>query len=136
MIYIPNLGINRHHILPFKRANSFTFRIFNIFWEIVVNNQQIQGNLENVQLARNYLPMTPADFIYHRQRYSGKVQPQNMVFNANLQEFAQRVGYISVLETAGKMAPEDSYRRIEELWQELKRSKKKLGIGEDPFAID
>jgi hypothetical protein len=34
------------------------------------------------------------------------------------------------------MAPEDSYRRIEELWQELKRSKKKLGIGEDPFAID
>jgi hypothetical protein len=136
MISITNLGINRHNILSAKRANSFAFRILNIFLGIVVSDRQIQGNLENVQLARNYHPMTPADFIYHRQRYSGKVQPQNMVFNANLQEFAQRVGYISVLETAGKMAPEDSYRRIEELWQELKSSKKKLGIGEDPFAID
>jgi hypothetical protein len=80
--------------------------------------------------------MNPSDFIYHRKRYFGKVQPQNMVFNANLQEFAQRVNYISILETAGKIAPEDSYRRIEELWQELKSSKRKLGIGTNPFAIE
>jgi hypothetical protein len=80
--------------------------------------------------------MNHTDFIYHRQRYSGKVYPQNMVFNANLQEFAQRVNYISILETAGKMAPEDSYSRIEALWQELKISKKKLGIGKNPFAIE
>ncbi len=74
--------------------------------------------------------MKHSDFIYHRQRYGGKVRPQNMVFNANLQEFAQRVSYITVLETAGKVTPEESYRQIKKLWKELKSSKKQLGIGE------
>ena len=75
-----------------------------------------------------------SDFIHHRSRYFGKVQPQNMVFNANLQEFAQKVGYISSLETAGKLTPEDSYSRIESLWQDLKSSKNSLHIGENPFS--
>jgi hypothetical protein len=75
-----------------------------------------------------------SDFIHHRSRYFGTVQPQNLVFNANLQEFAQKVGYISSLETAGKLSPEDSYRRIETLWQDLKSSKKSLHIGENPFS--
>ncbi len=75
-----------------------------------------------------------SDFIHHRNRYFGTVQPQNLVFNANLQEFAQKVGYISSLETAGKLSPEDSYRRIETLWQDLKSSKKSLHIGENPFG--
>jgi hypothetical protein len=75
-----------------------------------------------------------SDFIHHRSRYFGTVQPQNLVFNANLQEFAQKVGYISSLETAGKISPEDSYHRIETLWQELKSSKKSLHIGENPFG--
>jgi hypothetical protein len=51
-----------------------------------------------------------------------------------LQEFAQKVGYISSLETAGKLTPEDSYHRIESLWQDLKSSKKSLHIGENPFS--
>jgi hypothetical protein len=75
-----------------------------------------------------------SDFIHHRSRYFGTVQPQNLVFNANLQEFAQKVGYISSLETAGKLSPEDSYHRIETLWQDLKSSKKSLHIGEHPFG--
>ncbi len=75
-----------------------------------------------------------SDFIHHRSRYFGTIQPQNLVFNANLQEFAQKVGYISSLETAGKLTPEDSYHRIESLWKELKNSKKSLHIGENPFS--
>jgi hypothetical protein len=75
--------------------------------------------------------MKHSDFIYHRQRYAGQVRPQNMVFNANLQEFAQRVSYITVLETSGKVTPEESYRQIKKLWKELKSSKKQLGIGEN-----
>jgi hypothetical protein len=74
-----------------------------------------------------------SDFIYHRNHYSGVVQPQNLVFNANLQEFAQKVGYISSLETAGKLSPEESYRQIKALWHDLKSSKKQLGIGKNPF---
>jgi len=33
-------------------------------------------------------------FIYPRSRYYGQVKPENLVFNANLQEFAQRVSYM------------------------------------------
>jgi len=77
-----------------------------------------------------------SDFLYPRSRYYGQVKPENLVFNANLQEFAQRVSYICNLETAGKISPEESYRRIKELWKQLKRSKKQLKIGENPFQDD
>jgi len=74
-----------------------------------------------------------ADFLYPRSRYYGQVKPENLVFNANLQEFAQKVGYICNLETAGKLSPEESYDKIRVLWKQLKRSKRQLGIGSKPF---
>jgi hypothetical protein len=67
-------------------------------------------------------------FIYPRSRYYGEFHPENVVFNANLQEFAQRVGYISNLETSGKLTPEQAYKQIKTLWKQLKRSKKQLNI--------
>lgn len=73
------------------------------------------------------------NFLYPRSRYYGKVQPENLVFNANLQEFAQQVSYICNLETSGKLAPEESYNQIKDLWKNLKRTKKQLGIGQKPF---
>lgn len=77
-----------------------------------------------------------SDFLYPRSRYYGQVKPENLVFNANLQEFAQRVSYVCNLETAGKLSPEESYKRIKALWKDLKRSKKQLGIGQNPFQND
>ncbi|HAX77177.1 MAG TPA: hypothetical protein DCY88_15415 [Cyanobacteria bacterium UBA11372] len=74
-----------------------------------------------------------SDFFYPRSRYYGQVKPENMVFNANLQEFAQRVNFICALETGGKLSPEDAYKQIKGLWKQLKRSKKQLGIGQEPF---
>jgi hypothetical protein len=68
-------------------------------------------------------------FFYPRSRYYGEFHPENVVFNANLQEFAQRVGYISNLETSGKLTPEQAYKQIKALWKQLKRSKKQLNIG-------
>lgn len=68
-------------------------------------------------------------FLCPRSRYYGQVTPENLLFNANLQEFAQRVSYISNLETAGRLSPEESYEKIKDLWKQLKRSKKALGIG-------
>jgi hypothetical protein len=71
-------------------------------------------------------------FLYHNNRYHGQVKPENIVFNANLQEFTQKIGYICSLETSGKITPEDSYQQIKRLWKDLKRTKKQLGIGEPP----
>jgi hypothetical protein len=70
------------------------------------------------------------DFLYPRSRYYGRVKPENLVFNANLQEFAQRVSYVCNLETGGKVTPEDAYKQIKLLWKQLKQSKKQLKIGE------
>ena len=73
------------------------------------------------------------DFLYPRSRYYGQVKPENLVFNANLQEFAQKVSYICNLETGGKLPPDEAYKQIKLLWKELKHSKKELKIGEQPF---
>lgn len=69
------------------------------------------------------------NFLYPHSRYRGKFTPEHLAFNANLQEFAQRVSYISALETGGKLPPEQAYAQVESLWQQLQHSKKALGIG-------
>jgi hypothetical protein len=73
-------------------------------------------------------------FLYPSNRYRGNFKPENLVFNNNLQEFAQKISYICSLETAGKLTPEESYKQIRSLWKELKRSKKELGIGQQPLS--
>ncbi len=74
------------------------------------------------------------DFLYPRSRYYGQVKPENLVFNANLQEFAQKISFICSLETSGKISPEDAYEQIKGLWKQLKQAKKELHIGENPFG--
>ena len=71
------------------------------------------------------------EFLYPRRPYRGKFKPEHLVFNANLQEFAQKVSYICNLETAGKISPDRAYQQIKNLWKKLKQSKKALGIGEN-----
>jgi hypothetical protein len=65
-------------------------------------------------------------FLYPRGRYHGEFTPENLAFNANLQEFAQRIGIVCNLETGGKISPEDAYQQIKALWKELKQSKAEL----------
>ncbi len=71
------------------------------------------------------------DFLYPHSSYHGDVKPENLIFNANLQEFSQKVIYICNLETAGKLTPQEAYHQIKRLFKQLKRSKKQLGIPED-----
>lgn len=71
------------------------------------------------------------NFLYRHYKYLGQVKPENLVFNANLQEFAQRVSFICNLETGGKLSPQESYQQIESLWQQLTQSYKALKVGED-----
>ncbi len=72
--------------------------------------------------------MERSDFLYPRSRYRGHWKPENLVFDANLQEFAQRVSYICNLQTNGKLSPTEAYEQIKSLWEELRDSKKQLGI--------
>ncbi|WP_414622644.1 hypothetical protein [Calothrix sp. CCY 0018] len=76
------------------------------------------------------------NFLYPRSRYHGEFKPENLVFNANLQEFAQKVGYIVNLQTSGKTTSEEAYTQIKALWKKLKHSKKELGINDEPSSED
>lgn len=71
------------------------------------------------------------DFFYPYNKYRGEFKPENLVFNANLQEFAQKVSYVCNLETNGKITPTQAYNNIKSLWKELKTSIKNLGIEEE-----
>lgn len=72
-----------------------------------------------------------SEFLYPRSSYRGNFTPEQMVFNSNLQEFAQKVTYICNLETNGKLPPDTAYKEIKILWKQLKRSKKELNIGDE-----
>jgi hypothetical protein len=69
---------------------------------------------------------TKDSFFYPWGRYRGEFTPENLAFNANLQEFAQRVSVICALETGGKVSSEEAYNQIKQLWHNLKESKSRL----------
>ena len=65
-------------------------------------------------------------FLYPQHTYHSGGTPNQIIFNANLQEFTQRIGYITALETNGKLDAERAYQQIQTLWQQLQHSYKKL----------
>jgi hypothetical protein len=80
--------------------------------------------------------MDKQDFLYPRSSYHGEFQPKYLVFNANLQEFSQSIGYIANLQTGGKISPFQAYQQIKAAYKYLKRSKKELGIGDNNSQQD
>jgi hypothetical protein len=65
-------------------------------------------------------------FLQPRSRYYGSCTPKNLLFNANLQEFAHKVSIISALHTGGNLSSEQAYEQIEPLWQQLAQSSQSL----------
>lgn len=65
-------------------------------------------------------------FLYPIGQYRGEFTPEHLAFNANLQEFAQRVSLVCGLETGGKIPPDQAYQEIKQLWQQLRESKRNL----------
>ncbi|OUL36455.1 hypothetical protein BV372_07220 [Nostoc sp. T09] len=63
-------------------------------------------------------------FFYTYAREYGRMKAENLEFSINIREFSQRVEFITCLETNGKLSPEEAYRQIKSLWQDLKNSKK------------
>jgi hypothetical protein len=71
-------------------------------------------------------------FLYPYASYHGQVNPENLILNANLQEFAQKVANITALETSGKISPNEAYMNIKVLWEQLKNIKKTLNVDDEP----
>jgi hypothetical protein len=71
-------------------------------------------------------------FLYPMSHFYGEFTSDRLLLNANLQEFAQRVGYLVALETGGKLSTEDAYAEIRKLWKQLKRTKKQLEGPKEP----
>lgn len=57
---------------------------------------------------------------------SKEFTPGHLVFNANLQEFANKINIIVGLETSGKLAKKEAYKQIKSLFKQLKESKQNL----------
>ncbi len=76
----------------------------------------------------NYHENKKDSFLYARSKYYGKFNPKTLAFNANLQEFAQKVSYISALQTGGKISTEQAFEQIKALWQKLEASKIAMDI--------
>ncbi len=69
------------------------------------------------------------EFLLPVSRYHGNFTPENLTFNANLQEFATRISFIAGLHTGGKISSTEAYAKIEHLWSELRSSKQQMKIG-------
>jgi hypothetical protein len=65
-------------------------------------------------------------FLNPISRYHGDFTPENLAFDANLQEFANRIAIICALENGGKITTAEAYEQIKKLWAELKASKQNL----------
>ena len=64
--------------------------------------------------------------LFPQSRYYGTFTPENLLFNANLQEFSHRVSIICALETGGKISSLEAHSQVAELWQQLDKSKQSL----------
>lgn len=70
-------------------------------------------------------------FLYPLDNYRGDFKLEKMLFNANLQEFAQRVNVICNLETNGKISSQQAYQEIKVLWKKLKNTRKSLDLPDE-----
>jgi hypothetical protein len=68
------------------------------------------------------------NFLLAKSPYRGHFTPQNLIFDANLQEFTQKIAYIAGLESNGTITPTQAYQQIHQLWQQLQSSAEDLGL--------
>ena len=62
-------------------------------------------------------------------RHVGHFSPENLAFNANLQEFSLRVNQIVGFHDQGRLTADEALHQLERLWTEFKHSKSGLRIG-------
>lgn len=62
-------------------------------------------------------------FLYPQVGPHGQSNPEELVFDANLQAFATRVDYIRNLHVGGKLSADEAFQQISCLWHTLEQSK-------------
>ncbi|MEB3310658.1 MAG: hypothetical protein VKJ02_10530 [Snowella sp.] len=93
-----------------------------VIWPIILRRSQKSC------MSEQNPPQSPSldQFLHPHHSYEGKTTPENLVFNANLQEFGQKISYLCSLETNGKISSEEAYQKIRQLWKKIKESKQEL----------
>jgi hypothetical protein len=66
------------------------------------------------------------EFINPLAKYHGPVKPEQLVFNANLQEFANLVALTVNLQTNNKITAGQAFEKIKVAWNQLADSKDNL----------
>lgn len=61
-----------------------------------------------------------------QRRYYGRFTPENLLFNANLQEFDHRLSLIASLHMGGKLSPTEAYCQVEILWEAFETATRSL----------
>ncbi|AFZ47176.1 magnesium transporter [Cyanobacterium stanieri PCC 7202] len=61
-------------------------------------------------------------------RYYGQLNPEDLFFNVNLQDFSHRVDLISSLQTGGKITPTEAIARINHIWEHIKDYQQNAGL--------
>ncbi len=70
-------------------------------------------------------------FIYPPSCYYGDGTPENINFNASIQELSQQIAYIGGLEASGEISSKKAYKKIRTLWKDFKKLKQKLRISKN-----
>ena len=76
-----------------------------------------------------------ADFIRPHSHFYGKPSPENIEFHNLMQDFVQEASLISNLAGNGKMSLDDAFTDIEQLWNQLIKSKEELSMGKDLLEV-
>ncbi len=67
-----------------------------------------------------------SNFLYPRSLYHTQFELESLAFNAQLQDFSQRVNYICSLQTGSKLSSKEAHHQIHILWKKLKMTRKHL----------
>lgn len=94
--------------------------------QLEAQSRNPNGDVKPTEIKSSWADVTPDS------DYLGNAL-ENLELNTNWKEIAQQFNYISDLEAAGKLEPEEAYQQIKALWKQLKHTKKRLEIGEHPF---
>jgi hypothetical protein len=73
---------------------------------------------------------TIAEFLYSGCCNNESVTIEKILFDANLQEFAQRVRLITALENGGKILPHEAFIKLQAEWQKFLKSSSQIGLEE------
>jgi glutathione peroxidase-family protein len=79
-------------------------------------------------MKTNTLQNSKQNLLYPHHNYRGTFTPNQLMFNANLQEFSQKVTYIVNFETNGQLTAGQAYQELETLWEKIKECRLSLEI--------